>query len=251
MPHPDRAVAHAADGPTAVCARCRLGELCRLAGHASPAPSDGRRVVARFRTLKRGDFVFRAGDAFHSLCAVCLGSVKTCAIDADGDVQPTGLYLAGEMLGMDGLADRRCHADAIALEPVRICEIPLTRVQTASADGAEWRRALWAVLALEILHGRECLRTQLGKKNASARLAAFLLHLARRHAPRGFSPTGFALHLSQAEIAAYLGLAKETVCRLFARFERQGWLRLRRGRAYVGDLDVLARIAGDPAGIRG
>jgi len=232
--------------PTRACPQCGLADLCRLARRLE-AQGHGHRGVARLRGFGRGEYVFRTGDAFHSLYAVCSGAVKTCAVSADGDVQLNGLYVAGEMPGMEALADRRCRADAIALEPVRICEMPLARVEALGAEAAEWRRALWAALALELRRGHERLHVQLGKTGAAARLAAFLLDLWQRHTPRGEPPAEFALYLSQVEIAAYLGLAKETVCRLFARFERQGWLRLRGGRACIEDREALARVAGMPA----
>lgn len=237
-----RAAFNATEPPRA-CPHCGLAELCRLARRLE-AQGHGHRGVARLRGFGRGEYVFRTGDAFHSLYAVCFGAVKTCAVSADGDVQLDGLYVAGEMLGMEALAERRCHADAIAVGPVRICEMPLARVEALGAEAAEWRRALWTTLALELRRGHERLHALLGKTGAAARLAAFLLDLRQRQAPRGEGPAEFALHLSQIEVAAYLGLAKETVCRLFARFERQGWLRLRGGRACIEDREALARVAG-------
>ena len=60
----------------------------------------------------------------------------------------------------------------------------------------------------------------LGKRSAEERLAAFLLSLAIRFRQRGFSATDYNLSMSRSDIGNYLGLAVETVSRLFTRFQQ-------------------------------
>ena len=62
----------------------------------------------------------------------------------------------------------------------------------------------------------------LSKNNADARLATFLLSLSARFQERGFSTTRFRLSMPRKDIANHLGLAVETISRLFARFQQQG-----------------------------
>jgi hypothetical protein len=68
----------------------------------------------------------------------------------------------------------------------------------------------------------------LGKKSAEERLAAFLLSMSRRLRKRGLSATDFYLSMSRHEIGNYLGLAVETVSRLFTRFQDEGLMRVDR-----------------------
>jgi CRP/FNR family transcriptional regulator len=51
-----------------------------------------------------------------------------------------------------------------------------------------------------------------------------LLSLSARYSLRGYSATEFNLSMSRGDIANYLGLAVETVSRLFARFQQDGLL---------------------------
>lgn len=65
----------------------------------------------------------------------------------------------------------------------------------------------------------------LGRKTVTERLACFLLDLAtqfaRRNGGRASRKTTFALHLTRAEIADYLGLTLETVSRNLSRLKRE------------------------------
>ena len=83
----------------------------------------------------------------------------------------------------------------------------------------------------------------LGKRNADERLATFLLSLSNRYRQRGFSPTEFNLSMSRNEIGNYLGLAVETVSRLFTRFQEDGILRVERKHVEVLDFDALKAIS--------
>jgi CRP/FNR family transcriptional regulator len=82
----------------------------------------------------------------------------------------------------------------------------------------------------------------LGKKSAEERLAAFLLSMSRRLHKRGLSPTDFYLSMSRHEIGNYLGLAVETVSRLFTRFQEEGLLNVDRKHVQLLDLDMLESI---------
>jgi CRP/FNR family transcriptional regulator len=79
----------------------------------------------------------------------------------------------------------------------------------------------------------------LGKRSAEERLASFLLSLSNRYHQRGLSATEFNLPMSRQDIGNYLGLAIETVSRLFANFQERGMVQVNRRRVVITD---LARI---------
>jgi CRP/FNR family transcriptional regulator len=57
---------------------------------------------------------------------------------------------------------------------------------------------------------------------AEERLATFLLSFSKRYQKLGFSPTDLRLPMSRQDLGDYLGLALETVSRLFSRFQEDG-----------------------------
>jgi CRP/FNR family transcriptional regulator len=97
---------------------------------------------------------------------------------------------------------------------------------------------MYRLLSKEIAHETEMLLL-LGKKSAEDRLATFLLSLSQRLQKRGLSPTDFHLSMSRHEIGNYLGLAVETVSRLFTRFHEEKLLVVDRKHVRLTNLGAL------------
>jgi CRP/FNR family transcriptional regulator len=60
----------------------------------------------------------------------------------------------------------------------------------------------------------------LSKKTADERIATLLVNLSARFRARGFSARQFRLSMSRNDMGNYLGLAVETVSRVFTRFQQ-------------------------------
>ena len=80
------------------------------------------------------------------------------------------------------------------------------------------------------------------KMPAEARLASVLLTLSERFATRGFSANDFNLSMSRGDIANMLGLAVETVSRLFSHFQEEGLIKVERKHVQILDKDRLAAL---------
>jgi CRP/FNR family transcriptional regulator len=198
-------------------------------------------IVKRTRPLHRGDFLFRYGDRFRSLYVVKTGSLKTFAPSAEGGEQVLGFHLPGEIVGLDAI-DKDAHAcSAKVLETSAICEIPFARLEELTATIPSLQHQLFRLLSKEIGYDTDMLLL-LGKKSAEERLGAFLLSMSRRLAKRGLSATDFYLSMSRHEIGTYLGLAVETVSRLFTRFQDDGLMRVDRKHIELFDLDGLEAV---------
>ena len=57
-------------------------------------------------------------------------------------------------------------------------------------------------------------------------MASCLLSFSRRHERLGTSGTAFKLSMSRQDLGDYLGLALETVSRLFSRFQEEGLIEI-------------------------
>jgi CRP/FNR family transcriptional regulator len=73
-------------------------------------------------------------------------------------------------------------------------------------------------------------------------LAHFLLDISQRMRDRGESAHEFRLSMARYDIANYLGLAVETVSRLFKRLEEQGLIVANRHRVRLMDMDGLHHV---------
>ena len=153
--------------------------------------------------------------------------------------------MAGELLGLDGLASGKHASSAIALEDGEICAIPYAHLTELATVSPHLHLAMSRMMSREIVreHG---LMMLLGSMNAEERLAAFLLNVSQRMKARGWSPSEFHLRMSRAEIGSYLGMKLETVSRTFTSFQHQGLLKVDKKHVKILDLDALQQIFDGP-----
>jgi len=227
------------------CKNCSLGVLCLPMGLDADDVERLDSIIKRNRPLHRGDHLFRNSDRFRSLYVVKTGSVKTYTPSEDGGEQVLGFHLPGEIIGLDAIERERHNCSAKVLETSAICEIPFPRLEELSSSIPSLQHQMYRLLSKEIGQDTEMLML-LGKKNAEERLATFLLSLSQRFKKRGLSPTDFYLSMSRHEIGNYLGLAVETVSRLFTRFQDEGLLKVERKHVELLDLDRLESIVCGP-----
>lgn len=205
------------------CNDCSLSPICLPLAVAPAQLDELDRIIHRGRPLKRGEHLFRAADDFQAVYAVRSGALKTYVLSDEGDEQVTGFYLPGEVLGMDGISTAHHVSNAKALETATVCEIPFSKLETLSQRIPSLQHHFFSLMSNEIRSDRE-LHMLLSKKNADDRVASLLLSMSARHQRRGLSERAFRLPMSRYDIANYLGLAVETVSRIFTRFQQQDML---------------------------
>ncbi|HSV84906.1 MAG TPA: cyclic nucleotide-binding domain-containing protein [Ramlibacter sp.] len=89
--------------------------------------------IAGRRRVQEGQVVFREGDRFHHLYAVRSGTFKSTLTLLDGREQVTGFPMAGELMGLDGVASGQHASNAIALEDAEIWAVART-LQSTTRD---------------------------------------------------------------------------------------------------------------------
>jgi len=146
------------------------------------------------------------------------------------------------LIGLDAIEESKHHCSAKVLETTAVCEIPFNRLESLSSSLPSLQHQLFRLLSREIGHDEDML-TLLGKRSAEERLAAFLIGLSERFSKRGFSALDFHLSMSRHEIGNYLGLAVETVSRLFTRFHDEGLIKVERRHIQLLDITRLTTIA--------
>ena len=203
-------------------------------------------IVKRGRPLKKGNYLFRQGDSFSSVFAVRSGSLKTYSVSDCGEEQITGFHLPSEFVGLSGVDTELYPTSAIALETTSICEIPFERLDELSATLPQLRRQLMRIMSREIRDDQQMMML-LSKKTADERIATFLVNLSARFSARGFSATQFRLAMSRNEIGNYLGLAVETVSRVFTRFQQAGLIEAEGKEIKITNNEELCQLAGGPA----
>jgi len=225
------------------CAACGLSELCLPVSLDEVDTRKLDAIVERHKPLRGGEHIYRADDRFRAVYAVRSGSVKTYTLTDRGEEQITGFHFPGELVGLDAINSWVHPCSAVALETTSVCVLPYVQLESLAADIPGLQRKLMQLMSREIFSDQEMLFS-MARRSAEERLAMLLLNFSGRFQRRGLSATRFRLPMARTELGNYIGLAPETMSRLFRRFSEQGCLKAEGRELQLLDLDKLAELAG-------
>lgn len=223
------------------CSQCSLSRLCLPMGLEDTDMDRLDAVLRRPRPLRRGEHLFRSGEPLRSLYAVRSGSLKTYTPCEDGSEQVIGFHLPGELIGMDAIEKERHICSAKVMETTSVCELPYDSLFDLARELPSLQKQFFRLMSKELAKD-ESLLLLLGKATAEERLATFLVSIAQRFKARGFSEHEFNLSMSRHDIGNYLGLAVETVSRMFSRFQDEKILSVHRKNVVIHDLERLKSL---------
>ena len=225
------------------CQSCSISRLCLPVMLAEAEVEHLDSIVQRSRPVRKGEHLFSANERFENVFAIRSGSLKSYTISEDGIEQITGFHLPGEIVGLDAITDHQHPSFAKALETSSICAIPFEKLEELSRQMPGLQQQLFKVMSQEIREDQE-LMMLLNKKAADERLAAFLINLSQRFGRRGLSSSVFHLTMTRSDIGNYLGLAVETVSRLFTKFQQKQYIQVQDKEITIVDIDSLSQLAG-------
>ncbi|MFN5350406.1 MAG: helix-turn-helix domain-containing protein [Polaromonas sp.] len=218
-----------------------MRELCMPVGLSADELRRVDELVTKRPFVKRGSALFRSGDAFTALYAIRSGFLKTTISSEDGHGQVTGFQMAGEIVGLDGIATDLHTCDAIALEDTEVCALPFGRIEEIAREVKALQHHVHKIMSREIVREHHVMLL-LGNMRAEERLAAFLLNLVQRLHERGFSSSDLVLRMTREEIGSYLGLTLETVSRTFSKFAEDNIITVNQRHIHIQDSEALQRI---------
>jgi CRP/FNR family transcriptional regulator len=226
---------------TARCSTCAMRHLCMPQGVSSDELPRLEALICTARTVGRGEALYRAGDRFVNLYAVRSGSLKTTIAHRDDREQVTGLSLAGEALGLDGISNDVYACSAVALEDSSVCIIPYDALKRMCREISSMQERLHKLMGEQLVREAAQLMV-LGSLNADERVAAFLLDVSERNALRGYSSAEFNLRMTREDMGSYLGMTLETVSRTLSRFQKRGLIDARGKFIHLVEPDRLRQL---------
>lgn len=220
------------------CQKCSLIKLCLPMGLEEGDFNKLDSIIQRRRGIEKGEYLYRIGEPFSSVFAIRTGSLKTFITNQEGQEQIISFHLPGELIGLEAISGETHTCSAQALESTSVCEIPFERLESLSAQIPGLQHHLFSLMSEEMQHDH-CHLSILAKSSVESRLANFLVEISDRFKNRGFSATEFNLSMSRNDIANALGMAVETISRLFTQFQDHGLLHVERKSIKILDLDRL------------
>lgn len=230
----------------AACKDCSTRELCLPMGMGDADVESLNKLIKRRRSMKKGACLYRVNEPLRALFAIRLGALKTTGLLEDGRAQISGFHLPGELLGIDAINSDRHAVTAEALEPSEVCEIPLDELEMLARKVPGLQHQFLRIMSREIVRDEQLL-IMLGRMNADERLASTLISFVRRRQRRGHPVDVLKLCMSRQDLGDYLGLALETVSRLFSRFQEEGLIEVQGRQLRLLDIPRLEAIAGQCA----
>lgn len=199
------------------------------------------RIEARLveRRYERGKVVFMEGGPCQGLYVVRSGRLRIFKVSAEGREQV--LMVAGpgetfnEVPNFDGGTN---PATAEALEPSVLYLLPRKDLLSIVETEPVVARAIMRVFASHLRH-LTALVEDLSFRNVSSRVAKILLGQVQR---AGVEVDVRPPRLTQQQMAAMAGTAREVVGRALKALEQQGVIRVERGRVVVVNPERLADL---------
>jgi CRP/FNR family transcriptional regulator len=197
------------------CTVCPAAGACVIQGAARQEIERWNAAVETTQSLATaGKTLVEAGAPANAIFTVRAGCLKSFTVDADGTERVRGFYLPGDIIGLDALGGDSFPATIVAVTPSQVCRVPAAQVRKLMAESPFLARRILDRTSAELAHAL----TMAGDYTAEQRIAAFLLSMRQRLG----NAAELRLPMTRRDIANYLRLATETVCRVMGRLESQG-----------------------------
>jgi CRP-like cAMP-binding protein len=189
------------------------------------------------KTANRGEMLILEGENAKALHFVVSGVLKAFKTSAEGKEQILSIVRPGESFNDVSVFDDDSSPVSIqALGPVVLCEIRKNDLEAILRKYPQIARNVINVLADRVRH-LVSLVEDLSFRHVIGRVAKILLENAG-------DGTGAGAHLTQQEMAAMAGTAREVVGRSLKALEDNGAIRLDRHRIVIRDKEALKNMVG-------
>ena len=142
-------------------------------------------------------------------------------------------------MGLDGIYDETFQSTASALTMSSYCKISFNNFLEISEDYPVLQANLLKVMSRELYSCKKN-HIDIGSKS---KLALFIKTISQRFKIRGYSEDEFFLPISQRDIASYLGMAEETLSRIFKKLQKMEVVSYKKHILTILDRDLLNELA--------
>lgn len=187
------------------------------------------------RRLARGQVLFSEGDPSEHLYVVGSGRLKVLVSSSRGEELVLTVLGPGDALGeLSAVDGANRSASAVALDEVALWCLPAIAVQDLLARSPAVALAVAEELAAQV------------RRLTGAAADLVFLDLPRRLAKLLVSDEaahGRATSVGQSDVAAQLGVTRQSLNRALQRLQERGWIEVQRGHLGVLDRPALERFA--------
>ena len=192
-------------------------------------------------TVQRGHEIYGQSEPTEFCWRIVSGCVRTEKFLEDGRRQVGAFLWSGDLIGMDDLGMHDFGAQAVT--DVTLRRYPRRMVEALAQSHTALAHRLRALVVGSLRSAYQQM-ILLGRRTATERIAFFLLEMHRRSTSIDSRIVG--VPMSRMDIADYLGLTIETVCRYLAQLQRDGIIVILRSGFELRNPDALLELANKP-----
>src|SRR3981189_1003257 len=174
--------------------------------------------IAVVRKCHRGQEICGQGQPAEYWYRVTSGTARRCVAHPDGRRQIVELLLPGDFFGFTALNEYDSTVEAVADDTI-VASYPRRRVEVLGGVDPELFREIRQGM-FEALSRLQAQLMILGRITATEKVSSFLLTMAERLSDQTLDRVD--LTISRSDIADYLGLSVETVCRSLTSLKKRG-----------------------------
>jgi CRP/FNR family transcriptional regulator len=187
--------------------------------------------------------LFREEEIAGAIYAVCSGSFKLTETSPEGKEKVIGFRFPGELIGEDAIHTQHYNYNAVAVGNTTVCRVDIKELNECGKLMPELQLSLISLLSKQNSMLREEFTSVVAKHTAESLLAAFILNMLKRNAQHQESETKLHLPVGRDVIANHLGFRRETLSRIFSKFQQQNLLIIQAKDIEILNLAGLQKIA--------
>jgi len=195
------------------------------------------------KSFQKNNLILLEGEPAEAVYFVVSGAVKAFKTSAEGKEQILCILRPGDSFNDVPVFDGGPNpASAVAMTPVTLYGITRADVETLLREHPNIAVNVIKVLAEKVRHFVSMVE-DLSFRHVTSRVAKLLLKYAEDHQEAG-GDSGPAPRLTQQDMAAMVGTAREVVGRSLKTLEEDGAIRMDRHRIVIANKELLEEMSG-------
>lgn len=225
------------------CDDCSMNSVCQPLTTAKQSINLSESYLHRRIPTKTSNILFKQSTPLTDIYAVSSGTFKLCQQTDDGTENIIGLRFPGELIGEDALYLKSYNYTAIAIGDSSVCKVSVEQITSCGQLVPEVQQNLIELLSRQSYVRQRNFQAYIGKKSADSLLAAFLLNIIERNTSYTGSDDSIDLPINRNDIANFLGLRRETLSRVFSKFQKEQLIQVEGKKIALLAQDKLIKLA--------
>ena len=225
------------------CDDCSMNSVCQPVTTAKQSINLSDSYLDTRIPAKTNNVLFQQSSPLTDIYAVSSGVFKLCQQTDDNNENIIGLRFPGELIGEDALYLKTYNYTAIAVGDSSVCKVSVEQMASCGKLVPAVQQNLIELLSRQSHVKQRNFQAYIGKKSADSLLAAFLLNIIERNADYTGLDDGIELPLSRNDVANFLGLRRETLSRVFSKFQKEQLIQVEGKKIQLLEQKKLIKLA--------